>query len=311
MARQKTKRVPITQTTAVRPAAAVRTTATTQAPAIARREGQKRSQTLINAFHALLKRQAQLRAAAPDDAEAHAAVAEQIAALGGLDAYQHASLKGGAERFGRGRVGKWAAPHLRGTHGDGDERDSDADSVVAAHPYRLLDVGALSHTTYASLPWIGVTGIDLNPQCPEVVRQDFFERPIPTRDAERFHAVSLSLVVNFVPDVRRRGLMLWRVRRFLLDDGLLYVVLPLPCLMNSRYTTPDSWVALMDRLGFAVVQQYHSKRLAFYLFRMQPRPRFAPMPVWTTPVLRDQPGHNNFKIACPVTKDASKEASAR
>lgn len=105
---------------------------------------------------------------------------------------------------------------------------------------RILDVGAIAGTAYAKFPWVSDTPIDLNPRSARVIRADFFQFPTPdmeeeaAREAEKEHAqkmlvqeqegeaereememdgrwrakfdvVSLSLVVNFVGDLRERG----------------------------------------------------------------------------------------------------------
>jgi 25S rRNA (adenine2142-N1)-methyltransferase len=70
----------------------------------------------------------------------------------------------------------------------------------------MLELGALLPNNYeACKSWIENHPIDLNSRHPEIVEQDFLQRPRPTSDAERFDVISCSLVINFVPDPKDRG----------------------------------------------------------------------------------------------------------
>jgi 25S rRNA (adenine2142-N1)-methyltransferase len=103
---------------------------------------------------------------------------------------------------------------------------------------RLLDVGAISGDVYTKFSFLKVTSIDLNSQSPQVKKMDFFDLPIP-EPKDKYNIVCLSLVINFVADPSRRGLMLSIVRKHLVDGGWFYLVLPLPCVNNSRYFSKD------------------------------------------------------------------------
>ena len=71
------------------------------------------------------------------------------------------------------------------------------------------------------------------------------DRPLPKSMNEAFDILSLSLVLNFVPDPTQRGEMLKRVTQFLrpIAEGqpgnaflpVLFLVLPLPCVNNSNF----------------------------------------------------------------------------
>jgi hypothetical protein len=72
-------------------------------------------------------------------------------------------------------------------------------------PTRLLDVGAVKPDNYYSCAsWIDVTPMDLHSRHPSILEQDFL-----CMDQERHHEawdiISLSLVLNFVPDGKDRG----------------------------------------------------------------------------------------------------------
>jgi 25S rRNA (adenine2142-N1)-methyltransferase len=83
---------------------------------------------------------------------------------------------------------------------------------------------------------------------------------------EPFDILCLSLVLNFVPHPLKRGEMLLRAREMIKDDGWLYIVLPLPCLSNSRYFDQEHFVELMNSLGFQLVVCKNTKKLSSFVF---------------------------------------------
>lgn len=70
---------------------------------------------------------------------------------------------------------------------------------------RLLEVGALKPDNYASCTsWLDVTPIDLRSRHPLIREQDFLEMDVEENEA-KWDIISLSLVVNFVPERKDRG----------------------------------------------------------------------------------------------------------
>lgn len=132
-------------------------------------------------------------------------------------------------------------------------------------------MGALSPHNYQKYSsWIHTTPIDLNPQDPLITKMDFLEMPVPASKDKLFDVVCLSLVVNFVGDPAQRGEILRQATRFLVPKtGLLYLVLPLPCIDNSRYMDHELLVEMMDYLGFSTLVKHHfAKKLAYYVFQL-------------------------------------------
>lgn len=73
------------------------------------------------------------------------------------------------------------------------------------HLTRLLDVGAVKPDNYHSCAsWIDVTPIDLHSRHPSILEQDFLCMD-QERHREAWDIISLSLVLNFVPDGKDRG----------------------------------------------------------------------------------------------------------
>ena len=169
--------------------------------------------------------------------------------------------------------------------GQSSDRGGDTSLVLVdwlndalAHPpsngnLRMLEVGSLSIQNACSrVANLEVRRIDLRAQEPGIEEVDFMKLPIPGNHADLFDIVSLSLVLNFVPDPSGRGEMLKRVRSFLRPSQsstfpCLFLVLPLACLDNSRYLTEALLLEMMASLGFVVIQAKKTLKLYYSLWR--------------------------------------------
>ena len=176
---------------------------------------------------------------------------------------------------------------------------------------RLLEVGALCvDNACARSGRFMVERIDLRSQHPDIRKQDFMQRPAPATEAELerdgFDVVSLSLVLNFVEDGAARGEMLRRVGRFLRrggelgDNGTglypgLFLVLPAPCVTNSRYLDEEQLEVMMRALGYSRRFVKVSAKLAYYYFTYE-RPAVASPEKFLKKVLRPGGAKNNFAI---------------
>lgn len=253
------------------------------------------TKALINAHHVLEKRKAQ--SIAKGDVAAQAAIAKDISALGGIEKYQQASLQG--QRNDRGGdsskiLMEWlkpAQPALKSTDHGG---------------LRMLEIGALSTTNECSRSQLfAMTRIDLNSQGEGITQQDFMARPLPKDKSDKFDIVSLSLVVNYVPDVLGRGRMLLRTLDFLREPGeygaglekyfpSLFLVLPAPCVTNSRYMDEARLEAIMNSLGYTKTESKLTQKLVYYLWTRttssQVQPKFGKTQV------RTGGSRNNFAI---------------
>lgn len=221
----------------------------------------KATRNLIRSHHRLLKARAQALAAG-DEAQV-SSIDAQIRANGGLESYQVASKLGQSlERGGDSSktLIDWMKPQL--SHGKG-----------SVPKLRVLEVGALSTKNACSTnPALDVTRIDLNSQEPGILKQDFMERPLPSTDDDQFHIISLSLVLNYVPDARGRGEMLKRCVKFLTPKApiqfnpCLFLVLPIACVDNSRYLTENRLLEILASLGFHLVHSKKTSKLIFQLW---------------------------------------------
>ena len=266
---------------------------------------------LIRAYHTLEKRLAAVAAdpALKTEAEREArraALRAEQAALGGLDAYQRASLGGeSSEQFAQFSASEWVLEELGGkpltaTHKSAQRTEplalpAGADSP-GAPPLRLLDVGAIvNHYPCAepapepepqpalaegallgpALPGgrqLHVTSIDLNPREPSVIRADFFpyaRQQLQRRGEGCFDIVVLSLVMNFVGEPAARGEMLRLCARLLPPSGLLFLVLPEPCIYNSRYLKFGLLDKILRSVGLPIIDGGYKRtpKLFFALCR--------------------------------------------
>lgn len=261
----------------------------------------ERSRSIIRTHHTLQKDHA--AAVKRGDAEAADQLALAIEKNGGIKAYQAASKQGQAKDRG-GDSSKVLVDWLL------QSRIIDPKSRHRVHAAKssleCLEVGALSANNEISKyqTVVRMRRIDLNSQGPGIEKQDFMERPLPTTEDERFDIISLSLVLNYVPDATRRGEMLKRLTKFLRspcvhEDGTtaflpcLFFVLPLSCVENSRYMDESLLLQIMASLGFTKRYSKNTSKLCYYLFS------------WTGVVsaveigkkkIRDRPGMNNFSI---------------
>lgn len=169
---------------------------------------------------------------------------------------------------------------------------------------RALEIGSLSSKNKISTSGIfnPVVRIDLNNSNDEegIIRQDFMKRPIPKEDSDKFDLISCSLVLNFVPTPIGRGEMCERFEQFLKRDrkGYVFIVLPLPCLANSRYMTSERFHSMMKCIGYEKLQYKEAKKVCYMLYQRandntttQKRSPFT-----RKKQCRDGPGMNNFNI---------------
>lgn len=263
----------------------------------------KETRALINAHHTLHKKRQQ--ALARNDGAAAATLDSEIEALGGIEEYQRASLQGQRNDRG-GDSSKILLEWMRPAY-------AELKKFSGEQQFRMLEVGALSTENACTRSrMFHVEHIDLNSQQPGILQQDFMERPLPQSDEERFEAISLSLVLNYVPDPSLRGQMLWRTVGFLRqprqdvsDDahGLfpcLFLVLPRSCITNSRYFSKDRMTELMSLLGYVEVEMKYTNKLVYSLWKRFRPPR-SPLPPFVKKEVNPGPGRNNFTVILKST----------
>ncbi|EIW66886.1 hypothetical protein TREMEDRAFT_34446 [Tremella mesenterica DSM 1558] len=253
----------------------------------------KAAQATISAYHVLLKKRDRLLVRRRSQGGSRSSpelkqVEAEIEALGGLDAYQQASIMGQSTVRG-GDSSRVLIPWLK-------ER-----------PSSMLEIGALLPDNMAECSsWIDNHPIDLQSQHPLILQQDFFHRPVPVKGSDEwFDIISCSLVLNFVTSPIQRGRMLQLCHRHLRPDpsSLLFLVLPLPCLFNSRYTTVSSLRSLMKTIGFELAAERWKPggKVGYWLWAWRQVETNVGTSQWTrkSSVQRDTGRRNNFAILLP------------
>lgn len=230
----------------------------------------KATRTLIRTHHTLEKQKAE--AIAKGDEIKAASLARQIESQGGIKGYQRASLIGQANDRG-GDSSKilleWLEPIFPAL-----KEQAKIESI------RMLEVGALSTSNACSKSRLfDMERIDLNSQEAGIKEQDFMERSLPVDEKDQFDIISLSLVLNYVPDAVGKGNMLLRTLKFLKmrqwpDDikgflPSLFLVLPAPCVTNSRYMDESKLESIMTSMSYVLVKKKLSSKLAYYLWRLE------------------------------------------
>lgn len=98
--------------------------------------------------------------------------------------------------------------------------------------------------------------------------------------------------------------MLEHIKSFLHPAGdaskpaYLFMVLPTPCIVNSRYTSDTHWRELMRSVGFEQVRERLNKKgkgVAYWLYR-RAAPEGPTMPYEKKVVLDPSGGRNNFAV---------------
>lgn len=173
------------------------------------------SRTVIRQFHVLLKRRAQLQAPrtqAASDAKELADVENRIAELGGLERYQQMSFIGqGNDRGGGSEKVLIGWLKDRNMNSEGCSKLRCLPSLAKSHNSpltgwsRLLEIGALKPDNYGPCSsWIDCTPMDLRSRHPSILEQDFLLLDENEHRAS-WDVISLSLVLNFVPEPKDRG----------------------------------------------------------------------------------------------------------
>lgn len=282
----------------------------------------KHTRSVIRQHHVLQKRLAAARARNDEilvrDLEA------EIAAQGGLRTYQHASQVGqSAARGGDSSrvLVQWLHDEIELRRRPRQHRqqqqqqgtgEQETNSFPQPPPLRILEVGALSTTNALNVRGATVVRrIDLRSSGPGIEEMDFMDLPlpvpVPASDADAdadadapggegaggYDVLSLSLVLNYVPDAAERGRMLRRTTLFFPPQPhshshshshsqseaeaesesrpqvlpCLFLVLPSPTLHNSRYLTPQHLSDMLSSLGYTHLHTKTTRKLHYSLWR--------------------------------------------
>ena len=99
--------------------------------------------------------------------------------------------------------------------------------------------------------------------------------------------------------------MLQHAHSYLKPAGLLYLVLPLPCLTNSRYMTHARLTSILETCGWAPVRQHDSAKLTYWLLKRIGDGR-GNSKSWRKEEVRAGVHRNNFCIVVNAGADGEK-----
>ncbi|KAI9884750.1 MAG: hypothetical protein M1823_003460 [Watsoniomyces obsoletus] len=281
------------------------------------------SRKVIRRHHNLQKERS--KAVAENDLARVQTLEAEIDKNGGLETYQRASISGQLKDRG-GDSSKILLDWLESSRDLAATEAPGTNTNNARPKRRMLEIGALSaHNACSRSGFFDVTRIDLHSQDPRIERQDFMDRPLPKRSSvgdddekEKFDIISLSLVLNYVAEPLARGEMLLRTTRFLRTSSSeevrrsvgkegaaemgkesyfpsLFLVLPAPCITNSRYLNEEKLQEIMGSMGYTMIKRKQSAKLMYYLWKYDDEQRQEQYPVKKEEV---NPGRkrNNFAI---------------
>lgn len=253
----------------------------------------KATRSIIRSHHKLRKEHS--KALEQGDAARVRDLEDILAANGGLETYQFASTLGQSSSRG-GDSSKVLVEWLQEAIGQASARGV---------RLRVLEIGALStKNAISQADCLDVTRIDLHSQEPGIQEIDFMDLPLPVDEGQKYHIISLSLVLNFVPNAAARGAMLERICSFMTSDSsesgsgqlpCLFLVLPLPCIANSRYLTEARLEETMTSLGFWLSTAKATHKLYYSLWKYQ-RKSGGTSVAFRKEELRSGSSRNNFAI---------------
>jgi 25S rRNA (adenine2142-N1)-methyltransferase len=253
----------------------------------------KATRSIIRSHHTLHKEHS--KAVEQGDVARASDLERVINDKGGLENYQVASTLGQSSARG-GDSSKVLVEWLREATGDARSRNV---------RLRMLEIGALSTRNACSqVDCLDVTRIDLHSQEPGIREINFMDLPNPATESQKYHIISLSLVLNFVPDAAARGAMLRRIPDFLITESsesasrpvtCLFLVLPLPCVANSRYLTEGRLEEMMTSLGFSSIRVKQTAKLYYSLWNYE-RDAAGRSVIFKKEELRPGSSRNNFAI---------------
>jgi 25S rRNA (adenine2142-N1)-methyltransferase len=234
----------------------------------------KATRSIIRSHHGLLK--ARSLALKANDHDRVATIDCDIDKLGGLDRYQEASKIGQLKARG-GDTSRILKAWL-----EESSISRTPNQKCGQETIRVLEIGCLSpHNAISRLSTVDIVRMDLKSTHPSILEQDFMQFSLPNSESDKFDIISLSLVLNFVPDHNQRGEMLLRTTKFLKikvkEDECrgaeesplpaLFLVLPLRCVTNSRYLTRDHLRTIMESIGYRLRESKSSSKIFYSLWQ--------------------------------------------
>ena len=110
---------------------------------------------------------------------------------------------------------------------------------------------------------MNVRAIDLRTESSLIEVCDFNALSV-SEESAKYDVIVCSMVINCVPTPERRGVMLRRLRNFTKVGGLVFLMLPLLCVTQSKYLTKDSFLNMLVKvLKFEIREVKETPKILF------------------------------------------------
>lgn len=190
-----------------------------------------------------------------DKSQRKAVLEQELASIGGIDAYQQASIIS-TQHF---KTSRWVLSQINDHLSSGKSQDI---PKAKKDKLKVLEVGAINIQLQQS-KHLDVRSIDINSQHPLIEEIDFFD----VKPQRAYDVIVCSMVLNCVHEVSRRGEMLARLKGHLRNaDSLLLLVLPLRCI-RSKHLGDHKFDGLCRAMGLDSIEVKETPRLLFYTLR--------------------------------------------
>lgn len=226
-------------------------------------KSRKKARSVTAAYHVIKNELADIEKEDEGDGlpknEKKAALEKELESIGGIDAYQRASIVS-TQHF---KTSRWVlseiSKHLKIEQ---VAKIQGKKKKKERGPIRVLEVGAIN-IQLQQVKHLDVRSIDINSQHPLIEEVDFFD----VKPENNYDVVVCSMVLNCVHEVSRRGEMIARLRGHLRNpSSLLLLVLPIRCI-RSKHLGDESFVSICAALGLTTVEIKETPKLLFYTFR--------------------------------------------
>ena len=243
----------------------------------------KHARRLTTQYHDITKRMA-----SATSEEARAECRADLEGMGGVKAYQAAS----ALNTALNPVSRWVLRALR---------TPSATSTKLGSPPRVLEIGAVN-TQLLDADGLSVRAIDLHTIEPRIEQCDFLTLAHGgTFDAtsgrvQLYDSVVCSMVLNCVPNERKRFEMLVGIRAQLREGGRAFVTIPRTCLAHSCTLSEESFVDALSAVGLwrldeaAATKPPDSAKIAYFECE-------AAMPIAEAAVRCQRARHDKRKVS--------------
>lgn len=212
-------------------------------------KSRKRSREITSKYHEI---QNKLAITPMNDNDNRIKLLQELDEIGGVDAYQQASIVS-TRHFNTSR---WVVKTLNEIN-----KAKLNDPFNKHNKLNVLEVGAINIQLH-KYSYLQVRSIDLHSQHPSIEEISFFS----INPSCQYDVVVCSMVINCVPTAILRFEMLARLKYHLRSpQSVLFLALPKRCI-DSKYVGYDNFLLLLECLGYyQVMENRVTPKIIFYV----------------------------------------------